>query len=153
MRNFVTTIAVLLSLSVAYTGLSDQAGQPDVTQTDIAQSIEGLRLRLNLTDDQTQEVLQLLQDYCAALRTILERHSVTAIVGDIRWKAIGGEPIYFMVDPGVFREMQAELRAVSTELEERLADILTPEQRTELRNIRDHLLSATTPDPPDPSPR
>ncbi len=136
MRNFVTTIAVMLLLSVAYTGMSEQANRPAVALKDAEQPMEDLRLRLNLTDDQTEAMLQVLQDYCAALTTILEEHSVTAIVGDIRCKAIGGEPTYFMADPGVFREMQEELRTIGTELEERLTDFLTAEQRIELTTLR-----------------
>ncbi len=116
--------------------MSEQADGPETALTDAEQLMEDLRLRLNLTDDQTQAVLQVLQDYCTALRTVLAKHSVTAIVGDIRCQAIGGEPTYFMVDPEVFREMQEELRTISTELEERLADILTAEQRIELTSLR-----------------
>ena len=136
MRNVVTIIAIILLLSVTYTGMSEQADGPDAALTDAGQRIEDLRLRLNLADDQTQAVLQVHQDYCASLRTVLEKHSITAIVGDIRWKAIGGEPIYFMVDPRVFREMQEELRTVRTELEERLANVLTAGQRIVLTSLR-----------------
>lgn len=136
MRNVVTIVAIILLLSVTYTGMPEQADGPDAALTDAEQRIEGLRLRLNLADDQTQAVLQVLQDYCASLRAVLEEHSVTATVTDIRHQCIHGEPIYFMVDPRVFREMREELRTVRTELEERLADVLTAEQRIVLTSLR-----------------
>lgn len=106
MRNVVTIIAIILLLSVTYTGMSEQADGPDAALTDAEQRIEDLRLRLKLADDQTQAVLQVLREYCASLRLVLEtldhrdRHGHPSPVYPRRADLLHGRPQGFSRDAG-----------------------------------------------------
>ena len=115
---------------------SDQVGEPGVMLTDMELRIEYARLRLDLSDHQTRAVRQLLRDHVAAHNAILDKHDII-VIGAGRTGQVDQyiEPAYLVADIRTLLALRAELRESDAASAERLADILTPEQRIELESL------------------
>jgi len=126
MNKLVKMIAVLVLASAAQGGSAQPpAGDADVppqARQRAEQRLEEIMVRLELTEQQQQQVRPIMQSAMEQRRAVREAHGV----GPGK-----GKP-----DAQTRQAMRGEMQAIKADTDQQLAEVLSAEQMQELRDIR-----------------
>ena len=124
-------IAVVLTIAVTAGHVSPASGQDPDRQAQVAQFLERLektRARLNLTDEQVEQVKPILRAGFEAQKKVLHKHGI-----EIRPGAEAAGRLSLLE----LRRLNRDLSKVREQTHDKLSDILTDEQIKVYREIQE----------------
>ena len=124
-------IAVVLTLAVAIGNVTAASGQDADRQAQVAQFLERLektRARLNLTDEQVEQVRPILRAGFEAQKKVLQKHGI-----EIRPGAEAPGRLRLLE----LRRLNRDLSKVREQTLDKLSDVLTDEQIKVYREIQE----------------
>jgi hypothetical protein len=125
MKNILYTVAIFI-LPLVFSSTFAQGGGPGNKQQRMQQNFFAMQERLNLSDQQSSDLLTLRQQHREQRQTIMNKYGLQK-----RQDKPGNQ-----LDPNQFAAFKNEMQAHRIAVENNVANVLNAEQMKEWKNIR-----------------